>query len=429
MSKHHSHSAREVSVRDESNMRTPQFPDFPLAEYQQRYRRLCSAMEQHGLDAILITNRTNHRYFSGFCGEVFALHHYYYFALLPCDSLIEPTFLCSHGNDFIATTTWIQDLRFWDFPQDFYMSKQSPGIPALAELIGEKGLGAATIGLELSNDMHPHMGVEHIFQLQEMVPNVRWADASSAIMEVREMKSFAEVERLRKAAQISAEAVRFGFESVVSGMTEMELTRIMSAKMYELGATDIRYLTNYAGTRRMWADATPTDNPIQTGDLIQFDGGCIVDGYWCDFKRMCCIGPPRDADRRFYDIAREAIEAATALLGGGVVPGDVVQAAFDVNRRHGYGAFVDWCHRAGWEAIGHGVGLDIHERPGLTFRNHVPLEAGMVLSIEPFITLDGVFPFWEARGKFGLEDSVLLTTDGHEVLTSESIISHELMVV
>ena len=53
----------------------------------------------------------------------------------------------------------------------------------------------------------------------------------------------------------------------------------------------------------------------------------------------------------------------------------------------------------------------------------------MVLSIEPFITLDGAFPFWEAEGKFGLENSVLLTTEGHEILTSESIISHDLMVV
>ena len=409
--------------------RAPQFSDFPLTEYQHRSRRLCSAMEQHGLDAILVTNRTNHRYFSGFCGEVFALHHYYYFALLPRDPLIEPAFLCSHGNDTIATTSWIRDLRFWDCPKNFYMNKESPGIAALAELIREKGLGEATIGMELSNDMHPHMGIEHIFQLRQLVPDVRWADASNAVMEVRAVKSPAEIERLRKAARISADAVRFGFESVKPGMTEVELSQIMSARMYELGATDIRYLTNYAGPRRMWADATPTYYQIQKGDLIQFDGGCLVDGYWCDFKRMCSVGKPSDADRRFYDIAREAIEASTALLTAGVAPSDVVQAAFDVNRKHGHGDFVDWCHRGGWEAIGHGVGLDIHERPGLAFHNLVPLEANMVVSIEPFVTLDGVYPFWEAKGKFGLEDSVLITTDGHEILTSQSIISHDLMVV
>jgi Xaa-Pro aminopeptidase len=411
------------------NTRAPQFPDFPLAEYQQRYGRLCSAMEQQGLDAILVTNRTNHRYFTGFCGEVFALHHYYYFALLPRDERLKPTFLCAHGFEPIAQTTWIQDLRFWDWSKDFYMNKESPGIPALAELIREKGLGAATIGMELSSDMHAHLGVEHILQMRESMPDVRWADASDAIMEVRAVKSSTEVERLRKAARISAEAVRFGFESLAPGMTEVELTQIMSARMYELGATDIRYLTNYAGPRRMWADATPAYYQIQKGDLVQFDGGCIVDGYWCDFKRMCSVGKATDDDRRYYDIAREAIEASTSLLAADVTPRDVVRAAFGVNRKHGCGDFVDWCHRGGWEAIGHGVGLDIHERPGLAFHNHVPLEANMVVSIEPFITLEGVYPFWEAKGKFGLEDSVLITSDGHEILTSESIISHDLMVV
>ena len=75
-------------------MREALFADFPLAEYQQRYRRLRSAMEGHGLDAMLVTNRTNHHYFTGFCGEVFALHHYYYFALLPRD---EPKTLAFYG--------------------------------------------------------------------------------------------------------------------------------------------------------------------------------------------------------------------------------------------------------------------------------------------------------------------------------------------
>ncbi len=410
-------------------MREAQFADFPLPEYHLRYARLRTAMKQHGLDAILVSNRTNHRYFSGFCGEVFALHHYYYFALLPCDERLKPTFLCSHGFEPIVQTTWIQDLRFWDLPKNFYMNKQSPGIPALAELIREKGLAEATIGMELSNDMHAHMGIQHNFQLRELIPDVRWADASDAIMDVRAVKSSAEVERLRKAAHISAESVRFGFESFTPGMTEVELTQIMSAKMYELGATDILYLTNYAGPRRMWADATPTYYQIQKGDLIQFDGGCLVDGYFCDFKRMCSVGKPNDEDRRFYDIAREGIEASTALLTAGVAPSDVVEVAFDVNRKHGFVDFVDWCHHVGWDAIGHGVGLDIHERPGLAFHNHVVLEANMVVSIEPFITLDGVSPFWQAKGKFGLEDSVLITPDKHEILTSESIISHDLMVV
>jgi Xaa-Pro aminopeptidase len=173
----------------------------------------------------------------------------------------------------------------------------------------------------------------------------------------------------------------------------------------------------------------PSSYAIQTGDLVQFDGGCIVDGYWCDFKRMCSVGPPGEEDLEYYEIAREAIEVSTSLLRDGAIPADIVTAAFEVNRRRGCGDFVDWCHRGGWEAIGHGVGLDIHERPGLAYHSREPLRANMVVSIEPFVTLGGVSPFWEAKGKFGLEDSVLITETGHEVLTAESIISHDLMVV
>lgn len=409
-------------------MREAQYPDFPISEYQHRYSRLREAMERHGLDAILITNRTNHRYFSGFCAEVFALNPYYFFALLPRNESPEPVFLCTNAFP-VAATTWIEEMRFWDWPKNMYMSKESPGIRLLAKVLSEKGLEEGTIGMELSCDMHVHMGVNHVLQLQELMPRATWADGSDAIMEVRAVKSPAEIERLRKAARISAQAVRFGFESLVPGMTEVELTQKMAARCYELGATDIRFLINYAGPRRMWADAMPTYYKIQRGDLVQFDGGCLVDGYWCDFKRMCSVGKPKDEDQRHYEIAREGIEVSTALLKAGVTPSDVVQAAFDVNRRHGYTDFVDWCHSAGWEAIGHGVGLDVHERPGLAFHNHEPLEANMVVSIEPFISLDGVHPWLQAKGKFGLEDSVLITAAGHEILTSESIISHDLFVV
>jgi Xaa-Pro aminopeptidase len=247
-------------------------------------------------------------------------------------------------------------------------------------------------------------------------------------MEVRAVKSPAEIDRLRRAARISAGAVAHGFAGLAAGMTEQQLTQRMAARCYELGATDIRFMINYAGPRRMWADATPTAYAMQRGDLIQFDGGCLVDGYWCDFKRMASLGQPAAADLRDYEIAREAIEAATALLRPGAIPADIVRAAWEVLRRHGYGDFVNWCQAAGWQAIGHGVGLDVHERPGLALHNETPLEAGMVVSIEPFISLGGVTPFHKAAGKFGLEDSVLITGDGHEILTAESIISHDLWV-
>lgn len=404
-----------------------QFPDFPLPEYETRYANLRAAMDRHGLDAILISNRTNHRYFTGFYAEVFELSHYYFFAVLPRDPAIPPVFLCTDAFP-VAATTWIPDRRVWAWPKNMYMSTESPGVNALGATLRDLGLANAVIGMELTSDMHIHMGLNHAIALRAALPEARWADASAPIMEVRAVKSPAEIDRLRRAARISAEAVAHGFEGLVAGMTEQELTRRMAARCYELGATDIRFITNYGGPRRMWADATPSAYAFQPGDLVQFDGGCLVDGYWCDFKRMASLGEPSAADLHDYEIAREAIEAATALLRPGAIPAEIVRAAWDVIRRRGYGDFVDWCREAGWQAIGHGVGLDVHERPGLALHNDTPLEAGMTISIEPFVSLGGVTPFHQAAGKFGLEDSVLVTETGHEILTPESIISHDLWI-
>jgi Xaa-Pro dipeptidase len=409
-------------------MSTAQYPDFPVQEYRQRYGRLRREMDRCGMDAVLITSETNHRYFDGFNAKVFSLYHYYFFSLLPRDEALQPTFLCAHGFDHICTTSWLPDIRFWDISPDFFMTKTSGGLQLVAEVIKEKDLAESTIGLEMSNDMHAHMGLDHFQQLRELTPGVKWVDSSDAIMEVRAIKSPAEIEKLRRAAQISAQAVKDGFESLVEGMTEWQLSQKMLARMFELGATDVRYLTNYAGPRRMWADAMPTDYAIQKGDLVQFDGGCMVDGYWCDFKRMASVGKPNDKDQRFYNIAREGLEQSSVLVKSGVKASDVVKAAFDVNRKNGCGDFVDWCQAYGWQAIGHGLGLDIHERPGLAAGSDRPLETNMVVCVEPFVTLDGVSPFWEAQGKFGLEDVVLVEDHGREVLTSESIISHDLFV-
>ncbi len=220
-------------------MSEAEYAEFDKSEYQERYRQLRLEMEEEGLDAILVTNELNNRYFAGFLGKVFALDHYYFFTLLPRDESLEPTFLCANGFS-VAATSWIDDRRCWDWPENFYASKESPGVAAVANLIREKGLSQATIGVELANDMHPHIGISHVQELYQSVPDVSFVDGSDAIMKVRAIKSAGEVERLRRAARISAKGVRFGFESLHSGMTEMRLTQIMSAHMLEMGATDIR---------------------------------------------------------------------------------------------------------------------------------------------------------------------------------------------
>jgi Xaa-Pro aminopeptidase len=212
-------------------------------------------------------------------------------------------------------------------------------------------------------------------------------------------------------------------------MTEKEVVDVMTSAMCAAGASEQRFNAVYAGPRAMWADGMPTDYVIRPGDLVQFDGGCVYEGYWCDFKRMAAVGEPRPDQRRFYQLARQGLDAATAAVRPGVPFKAPLQAAFAVNDAAGFGAFTKWCLDSGWSAIGHNLGLDLHEQPGLSATNTALFQENMVICVEPFVTLDGVYPFWEATEKFGLEDVVLVVADGAEVLTSEELITHDLWVV
>ena len=95
-------------------MRAPSYPEFPIEEYHSRCDRLRDEMEERGLDAVLLTTETNHRYFDAFNAKVFGLQHYYFFSVLPRDKSLPPVFMCSHGFDQIVTTTWFPEIRLWD---------------------------------------------------------------------------------------------------------------------------------------------------------------------------------------------------------------------------------------------------------------------------------------------------------------------------
>ncbi len=401
--------------------------DFPCEEYAGRYDRTQAVLSEQQIDALFLTDRQNLRYFAGLRDGAWDAHHFYFLMVLPAEGA--PVLLVSNGFQHLVRQCWIEDVRFWPLSRAFYMSKESNAVPLVLEVLREKRLERGTIGMELSPDLQPMMAHDHFSAIIEGLPQARIVDASEAVWAVRCIKSPAEIARLRTAAEISAKGVKTGFEQLASGMTEKDVVDIMTSVMCAEGASELRFNALYAGPRAMWADGMPTDYAIQPGDLVQFDGGCIYEGYWCDFKRMAAVGEPREDQRRFYGLAREGLEAAIEVVKPGVPFSEPLRAAFAVNDAAGFASFSQWCLDSGWSVIGHNLGLDIHEHPGLGATSTTLLQENMVLCVEPFITLDGVYPFWEASEKFGLEDVVLVTGEGTEVLTSEEMITHDLWVV
>ena len=407
-------------------MKQLEFSDFPPQEYVERYRRLQAVLKRAGLDGLLLTGRSNLRYFAGLRDGAWDAGHFYFPVILPAEG--EPVLMASDGFQHLVKQCWIEDVRHWPLSKEFYMSKEFAGTPLILEVLREKALDRGVLGMELSSDMQPHMGHEHFAGILAGLPGARLVDGSDAVWSVRSVKSEAEIGRLRKAAEISARGVKAGFDQLRAGMTEKQVADVMTSAMCAGGASEQRFNALYAGPRAMWADGMPTDYAIQPGDLVQFDGGCVYEGYWCDFKRMAAVGEPRAEQRRHFDLAREGLEAAIDMVKPGVEMAALLHVAFAVNNRAGYLPFSEWCLQSGWSAIGHGLGLDLHEQPGLSAKNTALLEENMVLCVEPFVTLDGVYPFWEAEEKFGLEDVVLVTASGAEVLTSEEAVTRDLWV-
>ena len=401
-------------------------PDFAHEEYVVRYTRIQKTLKRQGIDALFLSGRQNLRYFAGLRDGAWDAPHFYFLILLPAEG--EPVLMVSNGFQHLVKQCWIEDVRYWPLAKAFYMSKESNAVALALEVLREKKLDCGVIGMELGADMQVHMAQTHFTAILAGLPQAQIVDGSDAIWEVRSIKSAAEIARLRQAAVISAKGVEAGFKYLQPGMTEKQVVDVMTAVMCAAGASEQRFNALYAGERAMWADGMPTDYVIRPGDLVQFDGGCIYEGYWCDFKRMAAVGQPRDEQRRFYQLAREGMFAAIEVMKPGVPCNEVLQAAFAVNDAAGFGDFSKWCLGVGWSAIGHGLGLDIHEQPGLSVTNTAVLEENMVLCVEPFITLDGVYPFWEAKEKFGLEDVVLITENGTEILTAEELITHDLWI-
>ena len=367
-------------------MKELKYADFPAEEFLQRYARTQQALKSHGMDALFITGRQNVRYFAGLRDGAWDAAHFYFPVLLPAEGA--PVMMASQGFQHLTQQCWIEDVRYWPLSKAFYMSKESNAVAMALDVLCERGLDRGVLGMELGAELQVHMGHEHFAALLDGLSGARIVAGSEAIWDVRGIKSPAEIERMRKAAEISALGVKAGFESLRAGMTEKELVDVMTGAMCAAGASEQRFNAVYAGPRAMWADGMPTDYEIQPGDLVQYDGGCVYEGYWCDFKRMAAVGPPRDDQRRHFDVAKEALFAGIDAVKPGVPCKEVLQAAFAVNDKNGFPDFSNWCLEAGWSAIGHGLGMDLHEQPGLSAVNDKLLEENMVLCVEPFITLD-----------------------------------------
>ena len=351
---------------------------------------------QRGLDAVLVTNLLNVRYLTGFTGSNGAL-------LVRAD-----------GADLLGTDGRYTTQAAAQVP-DMELLIDRATVSALAAEAVRRGVGR--IGYE-SHDLT----VDGLAALEkELVEAARGAavpelaSVRRAVEAQRAVKDEGEIESLRRACAVADQALaELAAEGALRpGRTELEVARELDARMLALGAEAPSFETIVAaGANSAIPHHRPDSTVLRDGDFLKLDFGATVDGYHSDMTRTVVLGQASDWQREIYELvaASQAAGRAALAVGADVVAVDGAARQIIVDAGHGE----HFTH-----GLGHGVGLEIHEAPGIGPLGAGSLASGMAVTVEPGVYLPG-------HGGVRIEDTLIVTDDAPELLT---LTSKELLVL
>ncbi len=346
-------------------------------DHASRLRRLSEDLTE----PLLVTNLTNVRYLTGFTGSSASL-------------LVTPS-----GSVFFT------DGRYGEIAAGLVEALPATDLVVISGGLNER-LDAAFAGA-------PRVLVEAADVTWSFVRALKAATASKLVASVgvveayRRVKDADEVAALQAAAAAGDSAFAQIGQLAPAGATEWDVAEALVGAMERAGAKRAGWPPIVAaGGNASRPHHESGDGAVGSG-LLLLDYGCTVDGYHSDMSRTVWRhGTPDPELERVYAAVRESNQAGIAAIAPGVVAGDVDAVCRQVLEERGYAEY--FVH-----STGHGVGLEIHEEPWVRRNSEDVLEAGHVVTVEPGVYLPG-------RLGVRIEDMVLVTTDGHQVLTHAS---------
>jgi len=248
-----------------------------------------------------------------------------------------------------------------------------------------------------------HLPYAALERLRELSP-AEWVPTKGVIERLRLKKSPEEVARIRQAQALAERALERALALLRPGAEEREVALEIEFFLRKEGAEGVAFPPIVAsGARGALPHAGASEKRLEPGELITLDLGAKVAGYHSDMTRTVALGKPSPEMRRVYEAVQEALEVALQGLKPGRTGKEVDALAREALGRHGLDRY--FVH-----SLGHGVGLAVHEGPGLSPYTEEVLEPGMVVTVEPGVYLPGV-------GGVRIEELVLITEDGIELLS------------
>ena len=326
--------------------------------YRDRQSRLRAAAKARGWDALVVTPSTNLAYA---CGLSMSRSERLTALLLFSDGpavLVTPSFEESN----VTRDATVDDVKTWKEEED--------PIARVGKLLSKK-----TVGVEGSTAFSTA-------SLLSAAAEAPTQDATALFDALRAVKSDEELAFIKDAGRRTVVAITATHERLRRGMTEREVSEILSQEFSKLGVHGDGLVQ--FGPSAALPHGSPGDRELARGDAVLIDCGCRVRGYTSDVTRTVVFGAPSDELRKVYEIVDRAQTAGIDALEAGRTGEEVDRAARKVIEGAGYGAY--FTHR-----LGHGLGMDGHEQPYLVRGNTKPLVAGNTVTIEPGIYLPGKF--------------------------------------
>ncbi|CAM5204116.1 Xaa-Pro aminopeptidase OS=Ureibacillus acetophenoni OX=614649 GN=SAMN05877842_102136 PE=4 SV=1 [Ureibacillus acetophenoni] len=339
--------------------------------------KLRQALVEQNVDAILVTSEYNRRYITGFTGT----------AGVAIVSQNDAVFI----TDFRYTEQAKKQI------QDFRIVKHEKLIVDEISTQVEQ-MGIKTLGFEKDTVTFAAYEDYKTKIKADLVP------LSGLIEKIRLIKTNEEINIIKVACEIADQAFTHILNFIKPGITELEVSNELDFYMRKLGATSTSFDTIVAsGLRSALPHGVATDKVIEKGDFVTLDFGAYYNGYVSDITRTIAVGTPSQQLVDMYDAVLEAQLLALEKVGPNMTGIEADAIARDFLKSKGLG-------EAFGHSTGHGIGLEIHEGPGLSFRSDTILQPNMVVTIEPGVYLPGI-------GGVRIEDDILITETGNEVLT------------
>jgi Xaa-Pro aminopeptidase len=346
-------------------------------DYAERQRRLAERMEAEGVDVLFLAPSADLEYLTGVERQIPNFGE----ASYPSGWVTGAFFAPGSEPVFVFPRMFVAfDLREQPRGDLVVVNETDDGV-AIFERIA-KGLGSTeTVAVG------DRVWAETTLNLARIFGAERLRTGSALVNELRRVKTAEELEAMQRAIATVEATMAAVTPHVVAGRTMAQLAEAVEHELRAAGSRTPSFATHiFTGLDETDLDShTGTaHDPLAEGTSVMFDFGGVVDGYCSDFGRTIYCGEPPDDYREVYEIMLAAQEAGRAAAAAGTPASEVNTACRRPIEEAGLGEH--FRHR-----MGHGIGMDVHERPFISTEDDTPLQAGMTFTDEPSIIIPGRF--------------------------------------